>query len=256
MGWKMLKKRIIPVELLNKDRLVKSFKFNKFRDVGDPLKSSQVYCAQDADELILLNIDREQRAVFDTARWLRKISGKCFMPIAAGGGVASIDDAKMLFDAGTEKIIVNTAAYSNPALLEEIAVRWGSQALVVSVDVSQNAQGEYILKSDCGRKDEGSQLIQHIENVINFGAGEILINSIDRDGVMEGYDITLINLLRPVCAVPMIICGGSGRYHHLKDAFQFGVNAVACGSLFNFGDNTPLRVKSFLKNYHIPLKQI
>jgi len=252
----MLKRRIIPVELLYRGRLVKTISFDTFRDVGDPLKSSQVYSDQDADELILLNIERGHRDVSETARYLSNITSKCFMPIAVGGGVRTIEDAKTLFDAGADKVVVNSAAYSDVAMLRAIVSRWGSQALVISVDVSRNSEGRYVLKSDCGRKEEKVGLLEHIKAVINLGAGEVFINSIDNDGVMNGYDCSLIRLVRPVCSVPMIICGGAGHYMHLKDALELGVNAVACGSLFNFGDNNPLRIKAFLKNYNVPLKQI
>jgi cyclase len=252
----MLKKRIIPVELLNRGRLVKTVAFGSYRDVGDPLKSSQVYSDQDADELILLNIDRERRDVRETANYLRKITGKCFMPVAAGGGISTIDDAKLLFDSGADKVVVNSSAYISLQLLERIASRWGSQALVISMDVMRDVNGSYLLKSDCGRKAEDRNLFDHIQSMIKNGAGEILINSIDNDGMMNGYDCGLISVLRPVCSIPMIICGGAGGYPHLKDAFDLGVNAVACGSLFNFGDNNPLRAKAFLKNYNIPLKQV
>lgn len=252
----MLKRRIIPVELLRQGRLVKTVAFGAFRDVGDPLKSSQVYSDQDADELFLLNIDREHRDPCETARTLHDIAGKCFMPIAVGGGVRTIDDAKLLFEAGADKVVVNTAAYSDPALLAGIISRWGGQALVVSIDVSCLAEGRYVLKSECGRQAEAVGAVEHVQAMIGMGAGEILINSIDNDGAMNGYDLALIRLLRPVCSVPMIVCGGAGNYLHLKDAFELGVNAVACGSLFNFGDNNPLRAKAFLKNYNVPLKRI
>lgn len=257
MEWTMLKRRIIPVELLHQGRLVKTVAFGAFRDVGDPLKSSQVYSDQDADELILLNIDRKHRDPRETARYLRDIAGKCFMPIAAGGGVRTIDDAKLLFEAGADKVVVNTAAYSDSELLAGIVSRWGGQALVVSVDVSRClAEGQYVLKSNCGMKEETVGVVEHVRTMIGLGVGEILINSIDNDGAMNGYDLALIRLLRPVCSVPMIVCGGAGNYLHLKDAFELGVNAVACGSLFNFGDNNPLRAKAFLKNYNVPLKRV
>ena len=252
----MLKRRIIPVELLLKGRLVKTVAFGAFRDVGDPVKSSKIYSDQDADELVLLNIDREHRDPRETAHYLREIAGKCFMPIAVGGGVRTIGDAQLLFEAGADKVVVNTASYSDHVLLADIADRWGSQALVVSVDVSSSTAGKYVLKSDCGRKEEPMDLVEHVQAMVGIGAGEIFINSIDNDGAMNGYDLALVELLRSVCSVPMIVCGGAGHYLHLKDAFALGVNAVACGSLFNFGDNNPLRAKSFLKNYNVPLKRI
>lgn len=252
----MLKRRIIPVELLSGERLVKSVRFEAFRDVGDPLKSSQVYGDQDADELVFLNINRQQRNTADTERHLRGIAKTCFMPIAAGGGVRHIEDAARLFNAGADKVVVNSAAYADRALLEEIARRYGNQALVVSVDVRARADGDYTLHSDCGREAETAQLEPHIAMAVAAGAGEIFLNSIDQDGVMQGYDMALVRRVRAVCLVPLIVCGGAGHYLHLQEALEAGVDAVACGSLFNFGDNNPLRVKAFLKNQNVPLKRI
>lgn len=256
MGRPLLKKRIIPVELLLNGRLVKTLRFDTFRDVGDPLKSSQVYSDQDADELILLNIDRGVRNTALTAAVLEAIAGACFMPIAVGGGVASVEDATRLFDAGADKVIVNSAAYRNFGLLEGIASRWGSQALVVSIDAEKDAQRRYAVRSDCARRVEDIPLDLHMRRVIDHGAGEVMINSVDQDGVMNGYDLELLELARAACSTPLIACGGAGHYLHLKAAFDVGVDAVACGSLFNFGDNNPLRAKSFLKNYQVPLKRI
>jgi len=249
----MLKKRIIPVELLHHGRLVKTVKFGEFRDVGDPLKSSQVYSDQDADELVLLNITQN---IKETAEYLAEITKKCFMPIAAGGGVKTIEDAEILFKSGADKVIVNTAAYSNPSLLHGIIDRWGSQSLIVSVDVSQISDKSYEAKSNCGKTIEEKDLMQHIKSVSEIGAGEIIINSIDNDGVMKGYDLILIKKILSICNIPLIACGGAGSFDDLKDVFELGVSAAACGSLFNFGDNNPLRAKAFLKNYDIPLKNI
>ena len=142
----MLKRRIIPVELLRQGRLVKTVKFNEFRDVGDPLKSSQVYNDQDADELILLNIDRNKQDVSDTVSHLGMISKKCFMPIAVGGGIKTIEDAKSLFDAGADKVIINTAAHSDRGLLSSISNRWGSQSLIISIDVLKISDEAYCIK--------------------------------------------------------------------------------------------------------------
>jgi cyclase len=252
----MLKRRIIPVELLLNGRLVKTVRFDSYRDVGDPIKASQVYYDQDADELILLNIDRVFRDPKVTAMYLQKISSKCFMPISVGGGIGSIDDAAILFGAGADKIIVNSAAYSDPSLISALSDRWGSQAVILSVDIFCSATGGIELRSDCGRVLENINIISYIEKKIAEGAGEILINSINNDGVMLGYNLDVLDMIRPFCTVPLITCGGAGNYHHLKEAFDRGVNAVACGSLFNFGDNNPLRAKAHLKNYNVPLKKI
>jgi imidazole glycerol-phosphate synthase subunit HisF len=256
MGWKMLKRRIIPVELLYKGRLIKTVKFDKFRDVGDPLKSSQVYSDQDADELILLNVDRNNRYVQETAGYLSKITKKCFMPIAVGGGINTIKDAQLLFNSGADKVVINTAAYSNTQLLTEIISRWGGQSLIVSIDIFQLPDKQYVVKSECGMKHEKIGLIEHIKSMGNIGVGEIMINSINNDGTMNGYDLILLGSILNECSMPLIICGGAGSFIDLKDALEMGVSAVACGSLFNFGDNNPIRAKAFLKNYNMPLKRI
>ena len=178
------------------------------------------------------------------------------MPLAVGGGIKTIDDAKLLFNSGADKVIINTAAYSNKPLLSFIVSRWGSQALIVSIDASKTTEKKYVTKSECGTRLEPVNLVDHINSVIDLGAGEIMINSIDNDGVMNGYDLVLIDLVMSVCTIPLIICGGAGNYDDLKEAFNKGVSAVACGSLFNFGDNNPLRAKAYLKNYNIPLKRV
>jgi cyclase len=252
----MLKRRIIPIQLLLNGRLVKSTRFDSFRDVGDPLKSSQVYADQDADELLLLNVARERRDVTATAGYLRQIAEACFMPIAAGGGITSIDDASTLFAAGADKVVINSAAYDRPDLLQEIARRYGSQALTISIDVLRDRSGTYRPHLDCGRRPAAVTLDNHVARMSELGAGEIMINSVDNDGVMRGYDLELLARVRQNCTLPLIICGGAGDSTHLLDAFHGGADAVACGSLFNFGDNNPLRVKAFLKNRDVPLKRI
>lgn len=251
-----LKRRIVPVQLLLGDRLVKTVRFGEWRDVGDPVKSSQVYYSQDADELVLINIARDNRDPYATAAYVSRITESCFMPIAVGGGIRTIDHAAALFAAGADKVTVNSAAYDNPALVREIADRHGSQAIVVSIDVRRAPNGEYRLAADCGRDPRLDRLEDHIARAVAHGAGEILLNAIDRDGVREGYDIDLLTRARAVCRVPIVLCGGAGDYTHLLTAFQNGADAAACGSLFNFADNNPLRAKAFLKNYGIPLKRV
>jgi len=251
----MLKRRIIPIELLSNGRLVKTCSFTQPRDVGDPVQSSKVYSDQDADELILLNIDQDRRSIDSLAETLSKIAEHCFVPLTAGGGVVSVHDASKLFGAGADKIIINSLAYHNIAALTEIAVRYGSQAVVAGIDVN-SVNDTFKLYSDCGRVQEQLSLEDHIEKVIAAGAGELMIQSINRDGMMNGFDIELLRKVVLVSTIPVIVASGAGNFMHIKEAFDFGADAVACGSLFNFGDNNPLRAKAFLKNYDIPLKKI
>ena len=251
----MLKRRIIPIELLNGSRLVKTTCFSDPRDVGDPVKSSHVYSDQDADELILLNIDRERRNVVTLVDVVSRIARECFVPLTVGGGITLLEDAVQLFTAGADKVLVNSAAYSHSGLVHDIGQIYGQQAVVVGIDVRSEGN-EYLLFSNCGRQKEKISLSEHIAAVVAAGAGEIMIQCINRDGTMVGYDLTLLKKVIDLSSVPIIAAGGAGDFLHLKHVFDAGADAAACGSLFNFGDNNPLRAKSFLKNHKIPLKKI
>lgn len=251
----MLKRRIIPIELLDSGRLVKTLGFSAPRDVGDPVKSSQVYSDQDADELVLLNISRAQRDVTVLVEIVARIARECFVPITVGGGIRCLDDAVQLFAAGADKILVNSSAYKDPNLITEIGDRYGRQAVVVGIDV-RTESNRFVLYSDCGRKREFVSLSEHVAAVVDVGAAEIMIQSIDKDGGMTGYDFPLLKEVIEITSVPVIAAGGAGDFAHLKQAFDLGADAAACGSLFNFGDNNPLRAKAYLKNYGIPLKRL
>lgn len=253
----MLKKRIIPVELFDSGRLYKSRCFRDNRDVGDPIKSSKVYSDQDADELIFLNICRDRRNIDLIEPVVVELATNCFVPLSVGGGINTVDDATRLFMSGADKVIINSLSFREKTSVEKIANRHGSQAVVICIDAKKHSSGDgYALFSDCGRKFEEDDLTDHIASVIDAGAGEIMIQSITRDGMMQGYDLNLIEQVVSLSTVPVIVAGGAGDFMDLKDAFDYGADAVACGSLFNFGDNNPLRAKSFLKNYEIPLKKI
>jgi cyclase len=252
----MLKKRIIPIQLLLADELVKSKQFSAFRSVGDPVKSSAVYNSQTADELILINIERGSHGVEQLAKFLTRIAEVCFMPLCVGGGIRNFEDAQFLIANGADKVIVNSIAYKGEETLRQIADCYGTQALVVGIDVRKE-QEQYILYSHCGTQKQEINLQTHLKNVLHYGAGEIFIQSIDRDGCMGGYDLQLIKYVHDQVNLPVIAAGGSGNYEHLKEVFlQTDASAVACGSLFNFSDSNPIRAKAFLKNYNIPFKEV
>ncbi len=251
----MLRRRIIPIELLDSGRLVKTVRFSAPREVGDPVKSSQVYSDQDADELMLLNIARGYRDIQALVDVVSRIARECFVPFTVGGGIRSLADAERLFVAGADKVLVNSATYAQPSLITEIGDRYGQQAVVVGIDAQPKSNG-FVLYSDCGRQEENVSLSEHLSTIVAAGAGEIMIQSIDRDGSMIGYDLSLLQTVIRLSSVPVIVAGGAGNFMHLKQAFDLGSDAAACGSLFNFGDNNPLRAKAFLKNYEIPLKRI
>lgn len=251
----MLKRRIIPIELLSGGRLVKTRGFQNPRDVGDPVKSSKVYSDQDADELMLLQIDREGRQLTALVDAVTRIAEHCFVPLTAGGGIASLDDADGLFAAGADKVLLNSIAFRDHDVLRRIAGRYGSQAVVVGIDVRVE-EARFVLYSRCGRQRESVTLNAHVAGIVAAGAGELMIQSVDRDGMMQGYDLDLLRQVVAASPVPVIAVGGAGHFLHIKEAFDAGVDGAACGSLFNFGDNNPLRAKAFLKNHGIPLKRI
>ena len=251
----MVKKRIIPIELFYQGRLIKTKKFLSARDVGDPVSSSRVYSDQDADELIIVNVEAlgelDQKFV-DT---IEKISEVCFVPLSVGGGVKSLKDAEKLFNSGADKIIINNAFLSNHLIATEIANNFGSQSVVISLDF-RRLNDKYYLFKNRGIEEVTEAPIEVIKRAIDSGAGELFIQSIDHDGTMQGYDLNLLKFISEICTIPIIIAGGCGKFTDIKHAFEAGVSAVACGSLFNFGDNNPLRAKSYLKNYNFELKVI
>lgn len=237
---------------------MKTRQFGSHRDVGDPVASSKVYNAQNADELVFLNINRTGRDIEPLLSVLDRVSAVSFMPLSLGGGIATFEAARRLIRSGADKIVLNSAVYRDPDLISRVADSFGSQAVIVGMDVKYNdVSSGYVLYSDCGRVAESTGLGEHLERVTEAGAGEILINSIDRDGTMTGYDIPLLRSVSNSVKVPVIGCGGAGNYNHLKEAFiETGVSALACGSLFNFTDSNPIRAKAFLTNYGLAFKSV
>lgn len=252
----MLKRRIIPVLLLLNGRLVKSVNFGGGRDVGDPVKSAAVYNSQYADELIFLNIARDDTSVKPLAELLHRVSEVCFMPLSVGGGIRSFEDAAFLIQNGADKVVINSAAYSHLDLISRVAERFGKQAVVIGVDAKRH-DGGYQAVSHGATRVEAVSIEDHLHACETAGAGEFLIQSVDQDGTMEGFDLPLLRRACSVATVPVIGCGGSGQYNHLKEAFlETDVSALACGSLFNFSDSNPMRAKAFLSNYGLQFKVV
>jgi cyclase len=254
----VLKKRIIPVQLLLEGRLVKTKRFGEWRDVGDPVKSSAVYNSQFADELIFLNISRGVRTVEDMRPLIEAVSKVSFMPMAMGGGINSAEDAAFLILYGADKVVMNSCCYRRPQVITETAERFGAQAVVVCVDARyDDGADDYHLYSECGRRREFVSLEEHVGSCEQAGAGEIMIKAIDCEGTMKGFDIALTKRVMSCTSLPVIAAGGSGNYDHLRQVFiETGVSAVACGSLFNFSDSNPLRAKAFLSNYDLHFKVV
>lgn len=254
----MLKKRIIPIQLVDGSRLVKSINFENFRDVGDPVSSTRIYNSQYADEIIILNISRNRKNVTQLLSILDQVSRVAFMPIACGGGIKTADEATKLISSGADKVILNSILYEKYDVITDIAHKHGSQAVIACIDVRLDSEtGGYELYSNNGLQKEKVSLQTHCKKLCDFGVGEVMIQSISNDGMMNGYDIELVKLCRSYLSVPVIAAGGSNSYEGLLTLFEkTDVSAAACGSIFNFSDSNLLRAKSFLKNYDIPMKKV
>jgi cyclase len=250
----MLKRRIIPLLLWQNGRLVKTRQFGDPVVVGDLVKTCKVYSDQDADELIILNIGKGESDFEEFLSSIQKLSREVMMPISVGGGIESFGAAERAFRSGADKVVVNSAHYDNPDLLGEISSNFGAQAVIVSVDYRVDS-GVSTFWAKGGSIKKNVEIEEHLKVLGGQGFGELMMQAIDRDGMKVGYDLTYLAHILGQVTTPVIVAGGAGNFEHLKEAFELEVDAVACGTLFNFGDNNPQRAKAFLRNYGVPLKK-
>lgn len=242
----MLSKRVIPVLLLKNKGLVKTVQFKNPTYVGDPVNAVRIFNEKEVDELVFLDITASTNGTEPNYAMVKDIATECFMPFGYGGGIRNIEQIKKLFQLGVEKVILNSIAYDNPNLITEAANIFGSQSIVCSADVRKSIWGKYELYSHAGSKKQKAELLSHINNLVCCGAGEIFINSIDRDGMMKGYDNELIKKVTESINVPVVCCGGAGNLEHLKETVtSTQVSGLAAGSMFVFHG----RHKAVLINY-------
>lgn len=230
----MLRHRAIPCLLLKGNGLVKTVRFDRPKYVGDPINAVKLFNDLEADELLFLDITATpQRREPDYQR-IREIAGEAFMPISYGGGVRTVEQARKLFQLGVEKVAVTTAAEENPKLVTDLAKEFGSQSIVVGLDVRRNWRREPRLVTRCGAHRTGREIVSYAREMQDRGAGELLVNSIDRDGTQQGYDLDLIHGVSESVNIPVVACGGAGSVAHLGEAVHAGASAAAAGSLFVF----------------------
>lgn len=231
----MQKTRVIPVLLLRGRGLVKTVKFKDPTYIGDPLNSVRIFNENEGDELVFLDIfaTREGRGPdFDL---LADIAGEAFMPMAYGGGITTLEEIRRVFALGFEKVVINSAAYGGGLLIRQACAIFGAQSIVGCVDVRRTLLGRYELHSHAGKTKQAVGLIDHLKALEQQGAGEIIVNAIDRDGTQSGYDLKLIREVATAVQVPVVACGGAGNLDHMASAVrEAGASAVAAGSLFVF----------------------
>ena len=251
----MIKTRVIPTLLYKNFTLVKGVRFDSWRRVGSLLQAIKVYRLREVDELIFLDISATQEGRPPDFRLVDDFADECFMPLTVGGGVRTVEDVKTLLRCGADKVAINSAAFEGAELMQEAARKFGSQCIVVSIDVKRSADRRYEVFIRSGTKATGKEPCLFAKEVEERGAGEILLTSIDRDGTMEGYDSELTQSVADAVSIPVIASGGAGSYDHMLEVLVKGkASAVAAASIYHFTQMTPLEAKYFLREKGIQVR--
>ncbi|ADG74892.1 imidazoleglycerol phosphate synthase, cyclase subunit [Cellulomonas flavigena DSM 20109] len=244
--------RVIPCLDVDAGRVVKGVNFENLRDAGDPVELARRYDAEGADELTFLDVSASSSDRSTTYDVVRRTAEEVFVPLTVGGGVRSPDDVDRLLRAGADKVGVNTAAIARPELITEIAERFGSQVLVLSVDARRVTDGPpttsgYEVTTHGGRRGTGIDAVEWAHRAVELGVGEVLLNSMDADGTTSGFDLPMIGDVRARVSVPLIASGGAGTAEHFVEAARAGADAVLAASVFHFGTLTVGQVKDALR---------
>jgi cyclase len=249
-------RRIIPCLDVDRGRVVKGVEFKNLRDAGDPVALAAHYEREGADEIVFLDITATHEQRETIVELARRSADEVFIPFAIGGGIRSVEDAQAVLDAGAEKVSVNSAALARPALIDELAARFGAQCVVLAVDARARAGegGGWEAFVAGGRTPSGRDVLEWVREGTARGAGEILLTSMDRDGTNSGYDLELIGAVSDALAVPVIASGGAGEPAHLLEALRAGADAVLCASIFHYGAHTVPEVKDYLARAGIPIR--
>ncbi len=250
----MLKKRIIPSLLYKNGEMVKGVQFDNYKNVGLPDSTVEIYTSQDADELMFINISDEKKYKNNFKDIIHQVSKKCEIPLTVGGGINNLELIDEMFNAGADKILINSHIIKDNNFLNNFVKIHGSQALIVGIDYKIQKDLHYVY-SDYSKIKTNLNIFDYALSLQDKGAGEILLNCIDRDGKMDGYDIDTIGKLSLMLNIPLIGYGGAGNFEHIFDVFnKTQVSALACSSIFHFGDNNPIRLRSYLRNNSIPMR--
>ena len=251
----MYAKRIIPCLDINDGRVVKGTNFLSLRDAGDPVEAAALYDSQGADELVFLDINASADNRDIVTHMVERVAERIFIPFTVGGGIRRVEDFTAILRAGADKVSVNSAALQRPELIREAAGVFGSQCVVVAMDAKRRPGGGWTLYLNGGRIDTGRDAVEWAKEAEELGAGEILLTSMDRDGVKTGYDLELTRAVSEAVGIPVIASGGAGELSHFYDAFTAGkADAVLAASLFHFGEITVPQLKAYLSGRGVPVR--
>lgn len=250
--------KIIPCLDVREGRVVKGIKFINLRDARDPVEAAEAYCREGADEIVFLDIMATTENRKTRIEWVRRVAEKVTVPLAVGGGIASVDDMQELFDLGVSKVSVNTAAVRKPQLVKEASALFGKDRIVVAIDGRKNLSGKGLPRLEVvvssGEKSTGIEIVEWAKKVEDLGAGEILLTSKDADGTKDGYDLEMTRAVAEAVTIPIIASGGAGTLEHLYEAIVTGkASAVLAASIFHFGEISIPQVKQYLREKGIPV---
>ena len=250
----MLKNRIIPCLDVKNGRVVKGINFVDLKDAGDPVEQAKIYSDGGADEICFLDItasNENRDTIYDV---VKRTSKNCFVPLTVGGGVRSVDDINKLLNSGADKVSINTAAVQNPKVIVESSKKFGSQCIVVAIDVKKN-DDKWEVFTHGGRNNTGTDAIEFAKKMEESGAGELLVTSMDRDGTQGGYDIDLMFKISSIVNIPVIASGGVGNLDHLVEGIKLGnASAVLAASIFHYGKYSVKEAKEYLDSKGIPVR--
>ena len=250
----MLKKRIIPCLDVKNGRVVKGINFLDLKDAGDPVEQAKIYSDSGADEICFLDITATNENRETIYEIIKKTSKKCFVPLTVGGGVRSIEDISKLLNSGADKVSINTAAVQNSKVISESSKKFGSQCIVVAIDAKRK-ENSWEVFTHGGRKKTGVDVLDFAKKMEDFGAGELLVTSMDNDGTQNGYDIELISKISSSVNLPIIASGGVGNLDHLLKGIEDGkASAVLAASIFHYGKFTIREAKEYLLSKNIPIR--
>ncbi len=230
----MLKKRLIPSILLSDRRLVKTIKFNNPVYVGDPINTVKIFNDKEVDELIVLDISRSHSNRPPDFEYLSLLASECFMPLSYGGGISSLDQASQVFDLGIEKIVLQSAIFTNPSLVDQIASRYGSQSIVISLDIKKSFFGKYKLFNYQSSRYYTHNINDFISTMVDLGAGEFLLSSVNKEGTLSGPDLIMIRTFASIANVPIVFQGGIASLEDVSASISAGADSLAAGAFFVF----------------------
>lgn len=251
----MLSVRIIPCLDVRDGRVVKGVNFVNLVDAGDPVEQAKAYENQGADELVFLDItaSSDNRAIMRDV--VERTAGECFMPLTVGGGLRTLEDIRLMLNAGADKVSLNTSAITNPNLVSEASAKFGNQCIVVAIDAKREGEGRWNVYTHGGRNRTELDAVEWAKEVERRGAGEILLTSMDCDGTKDGYDIALTRAVSDAVKIPVIASGGAGNLKHLVDAVKLGgASAVLAASIFHFGTYTIEQAKREMRAAGLPVR--